>query len=240
MKTVILTLMLMTLLASAASANLITNGSLESWVPDGFDSSSSWYSYKVQPDTVALNYFKPYNTPFTDGTGSWLTGFAADGYGFTYCTSNLYAASDGSRFVRLRENISGGSGFYGGYATIPGTTYVLSLDMAGDCAWGPVVKSMNVQVTPSGGSTQNYYFDWDGTGKVGVVPQGGDPGWEQHSITFTATANTTWLGFWNNTFGDNGNGGALLDNLSLEAVPEPCSLLALGAGLIGLVARRRR
>jgi hypothetical protein len=65
-----------------------------------------------------------------------------------------------------------------------------------------------------------------------------DVTWRPFSHKFTASSPFTVLAFLNNTSA--GNNYAGLDNVSLTAVPEPCSLLLLGMGITGLAARLRR
>lgn len=244
MKTLVLVLcMVVTLAGMAGATNRLANGDLETWGPDSFAPSDPWYSKAVQPTTQVVTYRNPYNTAFSDGSGAWLTGWSADGYGFDYCTSNYFQAASGSRYVRLAGNVAGG-GFYAGLAaplTI-GETYKLSFSMAGDLIYGPDVKALKVTVYAGNwGVIATPTFTWDGTGKVGTgLPYGSDPGWEQHEIVFTATTTGGFVAFENANVNGTSNGGAFIDNINLDAVPEPCSLLALGAGLVGLIARRRR
>jgi hypothetical protein len=64
-----------------------------------------------------------------------------------------------------------------------------------------------------------------------------DVTWTPFSYSFTAVSSSTVIAFLNNT--PEGNNYAGLDNVSLTAVPEPSSLILLGAGVSLLAARVR-
>jgi hypothetical protein len=61
------------------------------------------------------------------------------------------------------------------------------------------------------------------------------PGFEHQTIKVTALGSKTKVEF----LGKNGNGWLALDNVSVEAIPEPGSLALLAAGLAGLGLIRR-
>jgi hypothetical protein len=62
--------------------------------------------------------------------------------------------------------------------------------------------------------------------------------WTQFSYSFQAASDQAVVAFLNNT--DYGNNFAGLDNVTLAAVPEPSSLLLLGAGMTLLASRLRK
>ncbi|MDX1537754.1 DUF642 domain-containing protein [Arsukibacterium sp.] len=61
-------------------------------------------------------------------------------------------------------------------------------------------------------------------------------GWSFFSSIFTATSDSSVLGFTSRNTGTMGN---LIDKVQLTAVPEPASLAVFGAGLLALVGGRR-
>lgn len=96
---------------------------------------------------------------------------------------------------------------------------------------GNIVGDFNVV----GGETHN-------TATISV-PEHGFTGWRSASLRFTATATAEELLF--TAIGTPFSGAppfALLDNVEMNAVPEPATwaLLVAGFGAVGLVARRRR
>lgn len=105
-------------------------------------------------------------------------------------------------------------------STVVGQTYVLSFDVSYN---GGSYK--DIGVSPAGGA-QTFF--------TGASP------FNHYTLQYTATSASTQLAFFS-TGGANYS-GAVLDNVSVAAVPEPetYAMLLAGLGLMGGIARRRR
>jgi choice-of-anchor C domain-containing protein len=166
------------------------------------------------------------NTYQTLGTGSTLI----DGWKVTAGSidwiGNYWKASDGDRSIDLSGNVPGtivGQSF----DTAIGQQYKVRFDMAGNPD-RPSIKTLEVKVAEV---VQEFTFDSNGKTKI-------DMGWVQKSLTFVAVSETTSL-----QFRDLGitAWGVALDNVSVDAVPEPTTLAIWGTlGGLGLIAARRR
>ena len=112
--------------------------------------------------------------------------------------------------------------------TTPSQLYQLSFDLAGNVFGTPSLKEMSVNV----GGNSTYTFDITGKSATNM-------GWTNYATKFFATEQSTTLSFLSNV---SGNAGVALDNISVMAVPEAqtYSMMMLGLGLMGFIARRRR
>jgi choice-of-anchor C domain-containing protein len=150
-----------------------------------------------------------------------------------------WTASNGNNSIDLL-----GSGFsIGGieqtFDTIPGQTYQVSFDLAGNYGGPPTVKPLTVTVA---GVTQSYTFDT--TGK-----SGGNMGWTTKTFTFVANSSSSTLSFVCNV-GFVTNAGAAIDNVRVDpavasGIPLDwaqwvAALLVLIAGVAILHRRRGR
>lgn len=109
-----------------------------------------------------------------------------------------------------------------------GQTYTLSFDLAGNQRNHPIPSSVDDVTVTFGSASQTL------AGIVSAAP------WQTHSLSFTAaTSGSVSLSF-ANAGGD--NGGAVLDNVRVTAVPEPetYAMLLAGLSLVGALARRKQ
>jgi choice-of-anchor C domain-containing protein len=109
--------------------------------------------------------------------------------------------------------VGSGAGGIGGiqqtFDTIPGTTYQVSFDLAGNYGGAPVVKPLAVTIN---GVTSNFTFDTTGRSALNM-------GWTTHTITFVANSTSSSINFVSDLSGSGGtlNAGAALDNVRIAA-----------------------
>ena len=198
------------LVASAAHANLLTNGSFElgAFVNQGNDTMSL-----AAGSTVITGW-----TVVTDTT-AWIG--ATNPFGLS--------ASDGSFFLDL-TNYQAGAPFAGmaqTIATVVGATYSLSFDLGGSNLWGrpdsltaSAAGTSQTFVTPTTGTNNDWYH-------------------ETMQFVATSTSTTILLqgASGNNYIGlDN----ASVEFISAPGVPEPGTWALALAGLVAVAFAKRR
>lgn len=186
---------------------------------------ASAFSVSAQAQTVFSDNFDSYtptilnwNPPpasgwtVTDGTVDLIGGIPP---AFDFLPGNgNYIDLDGS---------TGNSGVFANSVNLTGgTTYTLSFDLAGSHRTSTEFVSVNF-----------------GTSSTSFSPLSGDP-FSIRTLNFTPGSTGLYTFSFENRGGD--NVGALLDNVSVTAVPEPESyaMIMAGLGLMGFIVRRRK
>jgi choice-of-anchor C domain-containing protein len=137
--------------------------------------------------------------------------------------------SEGQRAVDLDGRDATFSGIAQTFATSIGEAYIVRFDLSGNPQGGPLIKQARVTVDSF---TQDYAFDAEGQTLDALI-------WQPIEFSFLASSTSATLSFMSLTSTPNSY-GALIDNVRVDTVPEPSSLLLFTAGLVATICANRR
>ena len=210
--------------ASAAQANLVTNGSFKSYS----GSAPKNYFTTVKP----TGWSGGGNLTFLDAPGTAANGSYLSVYG-----PFPNSSPDGGNFVEADAAPSYSSSIY---QTVGGLKI-------GAMSTLTFYQAAGQQTGFTGPTTEEWAVTFGGVTKeliqYSLNSTGVDVGqWEQQTMTFKVTSTTQVLSFLAVGTPNGEPPIAFLDGVDLEAVPEPASLTLISAGVLGTVAaiRRRR
>ncbi len=200
--------------AGVYAQNLVSNGSFEDPISDNVygRNPATWYTGQT--------------------FGSWTVEF-----GSVDIKRNVgYPGYDGAQWVDL--NGSPGRGAIYQDITVADGLYTLSFMMNGNYGGPTDYRKMRVQILQ--GSTVIFSDDFTHNFNPNLNQQI----WDVHSRQVTLLAGTYRLRFESLETRTGSDGqvayGPALDDVRLELVPEPASMLVLGSGVASLLALRRR
>lgn len=173
----------------------------------------------------------PSNTFTTLGIGSTaILGWTVVANTIDWIGTGYWQASQGTRSLDMTGTPGAGKIQQEVGGLLPGNSYRVDFDMAGNIAGLPTIKTLRMSIA---GQSQDFVFDGAGKSYANM-------GWEQKSLVFTYDAGESNLLVFQSL--DSGFTGPALDNVRISAVPLPAAfpLMLGGLGAMALAARRRK
>jgi choice-of-anchor C domain-containing protein len=187
----------------------------------------------AQADTILINGSFELGPTLTGNDADFPAGFTGIP-GWTIFGHSIdylglpWDVSDGQHAIDLDGRNATLSGIAQTFATSVGQTYAVSFDLSGNPQGDPQIKQARVIID---GFAQDYAFDSAGQALTALF-------WQPITFSFVADDVSATLSFMSLSSTPNSY-GALIDNVRVNAVPEPSSLLLVGLGLVAWRRLRR-
>jgi len=165
-----------------------------------------------------------------------ITGWTVNTLNIDWVKNSVWNASNGSYSIDMNGTPGGPGGLETVIPTTIGSTYRVTFDIAGYLTAGSntnpkVMKSVAGGITTIYNLTATQSYNQPFSLPLAV-------NWSTRSFDFVATSMSSKVSFVSLVAND--GSAMLLDNVSIEAVPEPGAAALLGAGAFCLILRRRR
>lgn len=196
-----------------------------------------------EKDAPDVPFYSTYAAGSTDISG-WTVGMGS----VDWVRNTVWTPSHGNYSIDMNGTVPPGDAPAVGsistmFATTIGTTYRVNFDVSGYTGFGNAaspkqlevsVKSVDLLLVAS--EISNTTHEFFPTNNSEILPLVLD--WETRTVTFVATQATTSLTFTSKT--TTNHSGILLDNVTVEAIPEPASPILVTAAAALLALRRNR
>jgi choice-of-anchor C domain-containing protein len=163
--------------------------------------------------------------------------------GWTVNTSNIdlvdyqvWTPSNGQNSIDMNGTPGGPGGIETMITTTIGATYRVTFDIAGFTSPDNLTNPKTMETTAAGVTTQFSLTTTDSFSQPFALPLAVT--WHTRTFDFVATSSSSIVSFVSTVSTD--GSGMLLDNVSIEAVPEPSTMAIIGLGTAGFALRRRR
>lgn len=165
-----------------------------------------------------------------------ISGWTVNTTNIDWAKATAWNPSDGNYSIDLNGSPGGPGGVQTIVPTTVGTTYRVTFDIAAFTAPGSTTNPKTFETTAAGVTTQFSLTTTDNYSLPFDLPL--TVTWSTRSFDFVANSSSSTVSFVSTVPTE--SAGILLDNVSIEAVPEPGSTAIAGIGVAVLVLRRRR